>query len=461
MTNHASQAAESPSGHSVHASRDWMPVVEHERAIEREQRRAEPSEADNRLLRERFGTTRLGGFPLWSFGRSDQQADDQTVSPRKSEAENVRLRQKLDKQTSSIDTYKEGQDQAKARVSELEKKNAKLERQVTEVQARVSELEEKNSYLKRQVEKGQIDHEMEIQQHAHYIKKLEHKIKTLKEQVAARDVVNAASQRIANASKVSDDAILAIWNQMAYNIRSIVASLLTQCPSEEEVLGVMKRVSGPFSNLTKTDFTLFQNDDMRSSMLERYIWLSVSGVIRGGRCARSPDVWGGFAGTHFQLAFRALLGAPEADAEQLLRWKAEGSGMIEKTIGVDKKALSDLVKEQTRIFSIFMSQDKQKDPSTLEELREDIGKVFDQAVQLRSIFMSSRAHFMVRWADRPKNESLLYRAELMDAEAWEVELDEKTVVHFSISPSLLKYGTANGADYDKSKLLVKHRVVCK
>ncbi|TID04794.1 hypothetical protein CH35J_003082 [Colletotrichum higginsianum] len=408
--------------------------------------------------------TRMGSLTFWPFGRIGQQADNQTASIGEMQAENFRLRQQLEKKTSSIDTYMKGQEQAKARVSELEKKNSSLERQVEKIQAGVCELEENNSHLKRQVEKGQKDYEIDIKQHAHYIHKLEHKIKALKEQVAARDVVNAGSQRIANASKVSDDAILAIWNQMAYNVRSIVASLLTQCPSKEEVTGIVKLVPCEVSKFIKADFALLQNDDIRSSVVERYLWQSASDVIKGGSYDRTPDVWGGFAGTHLQLAFDAMLGSQNKDVESLLRWKAEGSSMIEKTIGVDKKALSDLVKEQTHAFSIFMPRDKQKDPSTWKELCEDIGKVFDQAVQLRSIFMCSRAHFEVRWVEDPsrsKNKTLFYRAESMDAEAWEVELNEKTVVYFGISPGLLKSGTANGVDYDKSKLLVKDRVVCK
>ncbi|KAK6227406.1 hypothetical protein QIS74_00961 [Colletotrichum tabaci] len=406
----------------------------------------------------------MGGFSFWPFGKIDQRADNQSASSGELQAENVRLHQQLEKQTSFIDTYKEGQEQAKARASELEKMNASLERQVKKAQARVGELEENNSYLERQFEKGQKDHEKESKQRARCINKLEHKIKVLKEQVGARDVVNAGSRRIANASKVSDDAILATWNQMAYNIRSIVASLLTQCPSKEEVIGVLKLISCTFSKLTKAELALLQNDDMRSSIVERYIWLSVSDVIKGGRCDQTPDVWGGFAGTHLQLAFGAMLGSRKRDTELLLRWKAEGSEMIERIIGVDKQALGNLVKEQTHAFSIFMPRDKQKDPSTLKGLYEDIGKIFDQAVQLRSIFMCSRAHFEVRWVEdfsRSKNKTLFYKAESMDAEAWEVELNEKTVVYFGISPGLLKFGAANGVDYDKSKLLVKDRVVCK
>lgn len=291
MTNHASPTAESPSGRSAQAIRHWRPVVEHERAIEREQRRADLSEADNRLLRERLEMTRMGSLTFWPFGRIDQQADNQTASIGEMQAENFRLRQQLEKITSSIDTYMKGQEQAKARVSELEKKNSSLERQV---------------------EKGQKDYEIDIKRHAHYINKLEHKIKALKEQVAARDVVNAGSQRIANASKVSDDAILAIWNQMAYNVRSIVASLLTQCPSKEEVTGIVKLVPCEVSKLIKADFALLQNDDIRSSLVERYLWQSASDVIRGGSCDRTPDVWGGFAGTHLRLAFDAMLGKPTA-----------------------------------------------------------------------------------------------------------------------------------------------------
>ncbi|WQF77450.1 hypothetical protein CDEST_02464 [Colletotrichum destructivum] len=464
MTNHASQTADSPSGRSAQAIRLWIPVIEHEKAIKREQKRADGLEADNCLLRERLEMTRTGGFYLWPFGRIDQQADNQTAGIGEMQAENFRLRQQLEKQTSSIDAYIKGQEQAKTRVSELEKKNSSLGRQVKKVQAGVCELEENNSQLKRQVEKGQKDYENDIKQHANYINKLQHKIKVLKEQVAARDVVNAGSQRIANASKVSDDAILAIWNQMAYNVRSIVASLLTHCPSKEEVVRVVRLVPCRVSKLIKADFALVQNDDIRSSIVERHLWLAVSDVIDGDSCDQSMDVWGGLAGTHLQLAFRALLGSQNKDAEALLRWKAEGSGMIEKITGVDKKALGRLAQEQTHAFSVFMPRDKQKDLLAVKGLCEDLEKIFDLAVQLHSIFMCSRAHFEIRWVhdlSRSKNKKLFYRAESMDAEAWEVELNENSVVYFGISPGLLKFGTANGVDYDKSKLLVKDRVVCK
>ncbi|TQN64012.1 hypothetical protein CSHISOI_11410, partial [Colletotrichum shisoi] len=252
--------------------------------------------------------TRTGGFLLWPFGRIDQQADNQTASIGEMRGENFRLRQQLEKQTSSIHAYIKGQEQAKTRVSELEEKNSSLGRQVKKVQAGVCELEENNSHLKLQVEKGQKDYENDIKQHAHYINKLEHKIKVLKGQVAAMDVVNAGSQRIANASKVSDDAILAIWNQMAYHVRSIVASLLTHCPSKEEVVWVVNLVPCRVSKIIEADFALLQNDDIRSSIVERHLWLSVSDVVKGVSCDQTrPDVWGGFAGTHLQLAFDAML----------------------------------------------------------------------------------------------------------------------------------------------------------
>lgn len=151
----------------------------------------------------------------------------------------------------------------------------------------------------------------------------------------------------------------------------------------------------------------------------------------------------------------------KAEYEELHRWKAQGAAMIEKIIGNDKQALKDLAKIEAEGFVLLMSPEKQKDPKARHDLFGQLYKVYMDAVQLSSIVMNSKAHFIVKWTASPQQEDqkVRYNKEFMEAEGWENEPNNKSIVALDVSPGLMKFGTANGSAYDKRTTLVKHGVV--
>ncbi|EQB48469.1 hypothetical protein CGLO_12300 [Colletotrichum gloeosporioides Cg-14] len=398
----------------------------------------------------RLRTREMHGYPLLGFPPNDVLNQQQAVVISNLKGENSRLHgdnaslnQELQQSHAVVMTHKDVIEQSHQQAVELADRIVKLQQDL--------EQQKKN-------------YEDKVEKHCTCIKGLRNENNLLKQQLTAQASSQLTEPAFANSKKVSDDEIVAIWKTMAYNIRSLAATMLVHCPSQQSLKP--GKISGKcaLAQMSQEHYQLLKDADMRSGVVEKYLWKSVANrILRSGDAEDLWYVWGGLFGTEFFDVFQEMSehDMNPAEFEELLRWKSQGAAMIEKTIGIDKAALKDLVKTETEGFLLLSSPETQKDPKAHRDLFVQLGKIYKEALQLSSIFMTSKAHFIVGWAisTQQGNQKVPYNKEFMEAEGWENEPTDKSIVALDVSPGLMKYGTANGSAYGKCTMLVKHGVV--
>ncbi|KAK2024067.1 hypothetical protein LX32DRAFT_706260 [Colletotrichum zoysiae] len=288
-------------------------------------------------------------------------------------------------------------------------------------------------------------------------------IRGLKAQAARRQVVKSQDKAIANSRKVSDDTIKSSWRTMAYNIESLVANILTGRPSRydlEHHKHKDEEEACAFCHLDAREILFLQYDDLRESVVEKLVWDAVTrhifpfqGVHFGRRRIGAPS--------HLLSAlFNQLLEVPELknNPAMLFRWKAESAVMIDGAIGVDNEKLDTAVDEEYHGLCAFIPLDCPDVTTARQSLHRELRNIFKQAAEIHRVLMQSRAHF---YLDRVGTEGEVhYNPEYHEAEVYDQELSEKSIVLLGISPSLVKVGNADGGNYDKSTRLVKASVIC-
>ncbi|KAK1976353.1 hypothetical protein LZ30DRAFT_806039 [Colletotrichum cereale] len=369
--------------------------------------------------------------------------------------------------------------QLKLQLEEYENENTRLRAQVLQLEMQLEDYEYEEDRLKADIthvekraeaaEKRQVDehesHQRNIAEGQAHIHKLDCQIRGLKAQVASRQAVKLQDKAIANSRKVSDDAIKASWKTMAYNIHSLVATILNGSPSGNELDfhgHGDKKESCAFCQLGAHQILLLrQDDDMRASVAEKIVWDAVTQRIFSRDITRCGKSWARAPGQLLSALFNKLLDAHDKsnDPTMLFRWKAESAAMIDDVVGVDNKELENDVYEEYLGLRTFIPHDCPNMTAARDGLRQELRKVFKEAVEIQRIFMQSRAHF---YLDRVgETEGVVhYDPEYHEAEAWDKKLSERSIVLLGISPSLVKVGNADGGNYNKSTRLIKASVIC-
>ncbi|KAJ5018031.1 hypothetical protein K4K57_006607 [Colletotrichum sp. SAR 10_99] len=278
--------------------------------------------------------------------------------------------------------------------------------------------------------------------------------------------INFKPRHVADPSKVTDDDIIRIWDKIRYNIAIMASNILTECPSKKDLNDTMNYTSCDLIQMIRRDIWNLEDEDNRSFMVERYLWLAVIENVSkqngGGEFGKS---WAGTVGQSLGLIINELACTVENSTmslSKLIHWKSEGGKMIDELLGIDKEELQRLIGDMVNLFSHFLPRDKNDNLKGVDKLEKGLQKVLHDAVQLQAIFMSSKAQFDVDWLVRPsRGRDVYYRPESMESEGHEKEpLDRGSIVLFHLSPSLVKQGTADGDSYDQSIRLTKARVIC-
>ncbi|KAK1970941.1 hypothetical protein LY78DRAFT_627001 [Colletotrichum sublineola] len=341
------------------------------------------------------------------------------------------------------------QDDTQSEILKLRHRNARVENMTKDSQCQLAV--EKQLHLRRASEREA------------YIDRLHGKIHRLEVKIASNQAVNSQDKAIANSRKVSDDAIKASWKTMTYNIESLVASVLTGCPSEQDLNHHEhkdKDESCAVCQIDARQISLLQNDDMREYMVQKLVWDAITRRILshdGGRFGKS---WAGAPGQLLSALFNELVEVPEItkNAVMLLRWKAESAAMIDKALGVDNIELKYAVDEEHLGLCSFIPIDCPDITAARHSLYQGLQKIFKEAIEIYRILMQSRAHF---YLDPVKTQEVVtYNPEFHEAEAYDKRLSEQSIVLLGISPSLVKVGNADGGNYNKSNRLVKASVIC-
>ncbi|KAI8315807.1 hypothetical protein K4K59_000744 [Colletotrichum sp. SAR11_240] len=289
--------------------------------------------------------------------------------------------------------------------------------------------------------------------------------KTLISKLETANTSKGRPQRSADPSKVTDDAIVRIWDKMRYGINKLANHVLTRCPPENSLMNRMSDVSCVLSHMTNRDIAALKDEDYRSCVVEKYIWHAIiSSSLQQNNDGDFTRAWAGTVGQSFSLVVDEMLEIVEKkamDLTNLFQWKATGGKMIEEMWGTDHGEFRKYVKEMTEVFAEFLPRDSKSQVKKQDKLSEGLCKVLEYALELQVIFMSSKAHFYIDWPSiQSSGQDISYDADSMDAEGYETPLDERSIVLFQLSPSLMKVGTADGDSYDQSMRLIKARVIC-
>ncbi|GKT59673.1 hypothetical protein ColTof4_10895 [Colletotrichum tofieldiae] len=367
--------------------------------------------------------------------------------------ENEQLRQWNYHYETQIKSFAAKQCQSAKRVDELGK----------EATAMRNKLSQRKCILIREEKR----HKVEMEKHDALISNLGDEIKALKEQLVAKELAESRDRSIANSKKISDDAIRRSWETMSYSIKTIARTLLTHCPPMQDLITQHEGYCCAVARMTHADYEFLQDEATRYLMVQKYIWLSVvSGIFGGGQRNDMQKTWASGSGRDFFALFQSLHvwmieSVPGEYAAELCRWKAESSDMIERIVGGEEWA-SVFTKAEFSGFFKLLPKEKQENSTVTQSLFKQLQKVYTNAIELHSIFMKSKACFEVKWVEhfmtRPK--VARYYEEWMDVEDSQTELDDKSEVLFDVSPVLLKFGNADGLDYERSVILVKFKVVC-
>ncbi|KAK1624319.1 hypothetical protein BDP81DRAFT_502032, partial [Colletotrichum phormii] len=140
-------------------------------------------------------------------------------------------------------------------------------------------------------------------------------IRGLKGHICDFEAARSAEKTIANRKKVSDTAILEIWQQMAYNIRAVATTLLTYCQAKEELEKGFQTCQTTAVGMTPFEYDLLANEDMRSAIVLISEFFSSNGLV-------------------YQLTYLFGIAAVSLDtAPEFLKWRSEGAAMVEDLFG--------------------------------------------------------------------------------------------------------------------------------
>ncbi|TEA15821.1 hypothetical protein C8034_v001994 [Colletotrichum sidae] len=348
-------------------------------------------------------------------------------------------------------------------IESLRRENQRLSRLAAKQEADVENLQKALDEADEIIKSHKYKHAEAQQAHDKHFRGCQREIHMLQEQLYNKEVERYPGQVLANSRKVSDTAILEVWKRMAYNICSIANTLLTYCPAQEELEAGQSQNVDTALQITPAEYELLSEESTKSAVSEYYIWRSIYDGVFGSEKKERLGAWGGVMGTRFHLLCCALFSNVEIDtAADFFLWRSKGATLVEAATGFHDRKLQQYVAREQHQLSALLPLEKRKDKSVRNRLHRDLLNIFEDALRLYSVFMTSRAFCKVYWPSPLKEPdgSFVYDPTIMEAEAWGSHLDRPQRVVFNISPGLLKNGTADGSDYDRVSLLVKPRVVC-
>jgi hypothetical protein len=146
----------------------------------------------------------------------------------------------------------------------------------------------------------------------------------------------------------------------------------------------------------------------------------------------------------------------------IAKWLAQGATMMSQLWKKDSTAVKRMVHTEAKRLRPFASDHRFKLDRVDKKVSDQLSDIISSAIELDQMMMSSKAVFMIHWRDQSQKPGPLERwnPEVMEAEAYEQDLSEKSRVKLRLSPILYKVGTADGQNYDSRMVLAKSTVVC-
>ena len=136
--------------------------------------------------------------------------------------------------------------------------------------------------------------------------------------------------------------------------------------------------------------------------------------------------------------------------------------MMGKVWDEDTNIFKHMMRTEVKRLRPFASDRQSRADRTGKKILDQLRDIINSAIELDKMMMCSRVVFLIDWWDTSQNPRSLQRwnPEVMEAEAWEKDLSQKSHVKLRLSPILYKFGTADGQNYDTRMVLAKSGVVC-
>ena len=144
------------------------------------------------------------------------------------------------------------------------------------------------------------------------------------------------------------------------------------------------------------------------------------------------------------------------------KWLAQGAAMMSQLWKKDSTAVKRMVHTEAKRLRPFASDHRSRLDRVDKKVSDLLSDIISSTIELDQMMMSSKAVFILHWRDQSQKPGHPERwnPEVMEAEAYEQELSEKSRVKLRLSPTLYKVGTADGQNYDSVMILAKGKVVC-
>ncbi|KAM0519973.1 hypothetical protein ACHAPE_003245 [Trichoderma viride] len=264
---------------------------------------------------------------------------------------------------------------------------------------------------------------------------------------------DAAKQYSGKYTKVSDSDIAAGWGKLCFNIRDIVSQCLTNRPANEcdEIETLLKRMK-KFLPLSQCNVA-----SLRVAVLRRSIWYTIKSAVFSGM----RPIWYGEAGqTLTQILLiegQRCFNKPHC-LKMLSQMKLRAIASLNDGPQLDERAKGAtliLVEAAKSMLSPFIQD------SMMDQFEAKMNKLIMDAVDLHTMMMSSKAIYFQRWlGDDDGAQFTPYNREMM--ESMQSDVDAYTCryfVEFVEAPALIKYGNADGEDFEFHMILWKSSVI--
>ncbi|KAJ4209042.1 hypothetical protein NW767_000953 [Fusarium falciforme] len=240
--------------------------------------------------------------------------------------------------------------------------------------------------------------------------------------------------------KITDDEIERQWLLLAHEIQNFTLQVLTRDPTR-----VMAPSGANTAQVNALRLKRKQDPELVNFHFQKHIWDRInSEVFHAG-----SNLWGGRSGKSFN---RLCIDATGGDAEEMKNFsslKAQTAKVLRSTHDDENQAqVAKLVNNLKADLFVFTDPEMTKDTKTAKVVERRLQKMVDRAMHLNMSFMTSRAFFAPMGVqDQYEDDNVDIRYTRGDTEETELELQ--------VSPQIVKYGDADGYNFESCTIVCK------
>ncbi|KAI8720759.1 hypothetical protein NCS52_00521800 [Fusarium sp. LHS14.1] len=240
--------------------------------------------------------------------------------------------------------------------------------------------------------------------------------------------------------KISDDKISDEWLQLAHEIQNFTLQALTRDPT---------RVTAPpkanSAQVNALRHKRKQDPELVHFHFQKHIWDRINNeVFQAG-----SNVWGGRGGKAFNRLCIDVAGGDAEEMEKFSPLKAQTANTLRSTYDDENKAqVAKLVNGLKADLFVFTDPEMTKDSDKAKGVELRLKKIIHRALRLNAIFIASRAFFVSMGVqDQYQDDNVDIRYTRGNTENTQLELQ--------VSPQIVKYGEADGFNFESSIIVCK------